>query len=58
MHDMIWQHDMMTWWHDGLRWHDDDDARDKAVEAECIARQAWTLRSWETQGHSTQGTDK
>ena len=40
--------------------HDDDadDVYDVWREAECIVRQAWPLRSLETQGQPTQGTDK
>ena len=43
--------------------HDGDDANadtqieDRPVE-QCIVRQAWPLRSLETQGQPTQGTDK
>ena len=42
--------------------HDDDDAdfdteRERPVE-QCIVRQACPLRSLETQGQPTQGTDK
>ena len=44
--------------------HDDEDddtdaerERDSPVE-QCIVRQIWPLRSLETQGQPTQGTDK
>ena len=41
--------------------HDDDadtdTERERPVE-QCIARQSWPLRSLETSGQPTQGTDK